>query len=199
MKKNWFWLALILLIALISVWGIVFARPYALRGSELVPASPAPEIDLPRAGGGQYQLSMRGNRPAVLFFGYTNCPDVCPATMAEFKQVRAELKSTAEGIDFLFITVDPQRDTVERMAAYLKGFDPGIIGLTGNEAELAAVWQAYGVYRQIVPGDNPEFYTVDHTSRLYVIDAKGNLRLTYPFGTPVADIAADLRYLLREK
>ena len=199
MKKNWFWLALLLLIGLISVWGIVFARPYALRGSELLPAAPAPEIDLPQAGGGHYQLSERGDRPAVIFFGYTNCPDVCPATMAEFKQVRAELKSSAESIDFLFITVDPQRDTVERMAAYLKGFDPGIIGLTGSEEDLAEVWQAFGVYRQIVPGENPEFYTVDHTSRLYVIDSHGDLRLTYPFGTPVTDIAADLRYLLREK
>lgn len=199
MKKNWFWLALLLLIGLISVWGIVFARPYELRGSELLPAAPAPEIDLLQAGGGHYRLSERGSRPAVIFFGYTNCPDVCPATMAEFKQVRAELKSSAESIDFLFITVDPQRDTVERMAAYLKGFDPGIIGLTGSEEDLAEVWQAFGVYRQIVPGENPEFYTVDHTSRLYVIDSHGDLRLTYPFGTPVTDVAADLRYLLREK
>lgn len=199
MKRNWVWLGVFVVVGLIAVWSVVFARPYTLRGSELSPAMPAPDFDLARAGGGRYQLSAQAGRPAVIFFGYTNCPDVCPTTMGEFKQVRADLKSLADGVDFLFITVDPQRDTADHMAAYLKGFDAGVIGLTGDEKELGSVWKAYGVFRQVVPGSNADNYSVDHTSRLYVIDKKGNLRVTYPFGTSVDDISADLRYLLREK
>ncbi|GAP15183.1 uncharacterized protein SCO1/SenC/PrrC [Longilinea arvoryzae] len=199
MKHNLAWLAAFALIGIVSVWSVVSARPYTLRGSELSPAGPAPEIELPRADGGSYQLSARAGRPVIIFFGYTSCPDVCPATMAVFKQARADLGSSAEGVDFLFITVDPQRDTAEKMAAYLKGFDDGVIGLTGNESELSTVWQAYGVYRQIVPGSTPETYSVDHTSRIYLIDKQGNLRATYAFGTTAEDIVSDLRYLLREK
>lgn len=199
MKRQWVWLGLIVAVGLIAVWGVVSARPYTLRGSELSPAMPAPEFNLAQADGGRYQLSARAGRPVVLFFGYTSCPDVCPTTMGEFKQIRADLKSAADGVDFVFITVDPQRDTTDRMAAYLKGFDAGVIGLTGNEPELAEVWKAYGVFRQIVPGSANDNYSVDHTSRLYVVDRKGNLRVTYPFGTSVDDISADLRFLLREK
>ncbi len=199
MKHNLAWLAAFVLIGIVSAWILVSARPYTLRGSELSPAGPAPEIDLPRADGGRYQLSVRAGRPVVIFFGYTSCPDVCPATMAVFKQARADLGSSAGGVDFVFVTVDPQRDTAEKMAAYLKGFDDGVIGLTGSEGELTTVWQAYGVFRQIVPGNTPEAYSVDHTSRLYLVDSHGNLRVTYPFGTSAEDIVSDLRYLLREK
>lgn len=199
MKRNWVWLGVFVVAGLIGLWSVVSARPYTLRGSELSPAMPAPEFTLAQSDGGQYQLSTRASRPVVIFFGYTSCPDVCPTTMGEFKQVRADLKSLADGVDFVFITVDPQRDTAERMAAYLKGFNAGVIGLTGDEQELSNVWKDYGVFRQVVPGSSAENYSVDHTSRLYVIDKKGNLRVTYPFGTPVDDISADLRYLLREK
>jgi protein SCO1/2 len=199
MKRNWVWIAAAVLVGLIALWSVVFTRPYSLRGSELTPAGIAPEINLDQAGGGRYQLSGRTGRPVVIFFGYTNCPDVCPATMAEFKQVRTSLKSQADEADFLLITVDPARDTSEKMATYLKGFDAGVIGLTGTEADLTLVWQSYGVFRQISPGTNADNYSIDHTSRLYVVDKKGNLRVTYPFGTSVADIVSDLRFLLREK
>jgi len=199
MKRNLVWIAAAVLVGLIALWSFVFARPYSLRGSELTPAGIAPEINLDRAGGGRYQLSARTGRPVVVFFGYTNCPDVCPATMAEFKQVRESLKNQADEVDFLLITVDPARDTSDKMATYLKGFDAGVIGLTGNEADLASVWKSYGVFRQVSPGTNADNYSVDHTSRLYVVDKKGNLRVTYPFGTTVADIVSDLRFLIREK
>ncbi|MEA4906459.1 MAG: SCO family protein, partial [Anaerolineaceae bacterium] len=95
-------------------------------------------------------------------------------------------------------TVDPQRDTAERLNTYVSAFSPGIIGLTGTEEELQTVWSGYGVYREIDDSHSADNYLVTHTSRLYLVDKQGRLRLTYPFGTPVGDIVEDVRYLLKE-
>ena len=138
-------------------------------------------------------------KTVLLYFGYTSCPDVCPTTLAQFKQTRARLGAQADRVRFVFVTVDPQRDTPDKMSKYLNVFDPAIVGLGGTEAELAPVWTAYGVYRQIQPGSSADAYTVDHSARVYLIDAQGNLRATYAFGVQADDIAQDVRYLLKQK
>lgn len=173
--------------------GLILAQPYTLRGSVIVPPAPAPEIAL-----GEYRLIEDQGKVVMLAFGYTTCPDICPATLGEFKQVLEGLGKDAEDVRMLFITVDPARDTPERMSAYTAAFDSRIRGLSGSEEELQAVWGAYGVTRILREVGSKAGYLVDHSTRIYVVDQAGNLRATYAFGTPVADLVSDLRFLVRK-
>jgi protein SCO1/2 len=120
-------------------------------------------------------------------------------TLAILKHARAQLDRQADQVRVVFVTVDPERDSAERISAYLGAFDSTFIGLSGQETELEPVWRAYGVYRQKQPGSSALGYAVDHTARIYLIDAQGKLRLTYPFGVTADDIAPDVRRLLAEK
>jgi protein SCO1 len=133
----------------------------------------------------------------LLFFGYTYCPDVCPATLSQLRQVLNKLGNKASGVQILFVTVDPRRDTVDQMNLYLQTFGAGYLGLTGSEEQLQPVWKAYGVYRELVPSSsNPESYTMSHSTRVYLIDAKGQLRLTYTDASAIDSIAEDVRHVL---
>jgi len=190
----------IIAIVVLAVAGAeTFFSAYKFRGSVIEPPVAAADFSLKEQNGQTFQLSDQHGKPVVLFFGYTSCPDVCPTTLAQFKQTRARLGAQADRVRFVFVTVDPQRDTPDKMGKYLNVFDPAIVGLGGTEAELAPVWTAYGVYRQIQPGSSADAYTVDHSARVYLIDAQGNLRATYAFGVQADDIAQDVRYLLKQK
>jgi len=186
-------LALVLL-----VWATAFARPYTLHGSEITNGVSAPAVHLNRADGSSFRIEELKGKIVLLFFGYTSCPDVCPTTLADYKRVKADLGDRAGRIEFVFITVDPQRDSPERVQAYASGFDPQFIGLSGEESDLAPVWQGYGVFRQVQDSTSAAGYLVDHSSRIYLIDTANQLRVTYPYGTPVKDLSADIRFLLKE-
>jgi protein SCO1 len=131
-------------------------------------------------------------RPFLVFFGYTHCPDFCPATMFEISQIMRALGPDADRTAALFITVDPERDTPTVIKDYLSNFDPHLRGLTGDQASLNAALKAYRVYAKKVPLDNGD-YTMDHTALVYLMDKDG--RFVAPFNvnrTPEAE-AADLR------
>jgi protein SCO1/2 len=117
-------------------------------------------------------------------------------TLSDFLRIRSQLGEEAEQASFVFITVDPERDTPERMKRYLTNFDPEIIGLTGSRSELESVWSSYGVYQAKSEGSSGNNYLVDHSSRIYVIDKQGNLILTYLFGTENQVIAEDVYHLI---
>ena len=170
-------------------------REYTFQGSLIEPAVAAPYFELTDMNGQPFQLSQLADQVVVMFFGYTGCPDVCPVTLTEFLQIRSKLGQAADQVSFVFITVDPERDTTERMRKYLTNFDPEIIGLTGDRSDLEPVWADYGVYQAKVEGTSEENYLVDHSSRVYVIDRQGNLRLTYLFGTENQLITEDVRHL----
>lgn len=197
-RMSWFWVGLGVMVGLLLLTGVVFARPYTLRGSLIDPPVEAYPFELTSADGERARLGQFEGRLVLLFFGYTSCPDVCPTTLGEMKKVMADLGPRAPQVQVVYITVDPQRDTPEKLQNYLAAFDPAFIGLTGSPEELQPVWDAYGVYRQIRDEGSAAGYLVDHTARVYLIDRQGRLRLTYPFGTPLADIVQDLRYLLKE-
>jgi protein SCO1/2 len=183
---------------LIVVGSTVFAKPYQFMGSKIDPAAPAPDFTLTDQNGQPYTLSDQKGKVVLIFFGYTNCPDVCPTTLAEFKNLREQLGDQADRVEFVFITVDPERDTPQRMAAYLPTFGEGILGLSGSEDELTPVWKAYGVYRNKVDSGSAAGYAMEHSSRTYGIDADGNLRVTYLFGTTPGSILKDALHLLDE-
>ncbi|HEX2980223.1 MAG TPA: SCO family protein [Anaerolineaceae bacterium] len=196
------WIGLVVgLILGVSVFAFgagLFGQPYTYHGSALDPAQPAPDFSLTDQHNQPFRLSDQKDKVVLVFFGYTSCPDVCPTTLSDFKRVRAQLGNQADQVEFVFITVDPKRDTPERILAFMQVFDPAIVGLTGSDAQLQPVMKAYGVYAQEQPGASAENYLVDHTARVYAIDRQGRLRLTYTFGTPFEDLLQDVQHLVKE-
>ena len=186
-----------ILVGLIAVFLLLGpTRPYTFQGSLIDPPVEAPQFILTDIDGQPFQLSDLDGQVVIMFFGYTSCPDVCPVTLTDFLRIRSQLGREAENVSFVFVTVDPERDTPERLKKYLTNFDPAIIGLTGEREELEPVWSSYGVYQAKSEEVNDEFYLVDHSSRIYVIDADGNLLLTYLFGTDNKVISEDVRHLV---
>lgn len=190
-------LGLVLLIGVVAIVTFAFQKTDSFRGTLYDPAQPAPEIALTRADGQDFRLSDQKGKVVYLFFGYTSCPDVCPTTLAEMRQVREAVGDKADQVEVVFVTVDPDRDTPEKVQKYASVFNPNFIGLSGSMDELQQIWDAYGVYRKIEASTDPNDYPVTHSSRLYLVDQGGNLRLSYAFGTPPDDVARDLKTLLQ--
>ena len=187
-----------LLIAIVAAGVLLFSEPAAFRGTTYAEPYPvAADIELKQADGSTFRLSDLRGKVVALFFGYTSCPDVCPTTMAELNQALEKMGDQADQVQVLYVTVDPERDSPERVQQYVSQFNPTFIGLSGSEAELAKVWNDYGVFREIVEGSSAAGYLVDHTARVTVIDQDGNLRLSFPFDTPVEDVVHDLKLLLK--
>lgn len=195
--------AFILGIAILVGLGIVYAtmtyaRAYTYQGSLIEPPVPAPDFELVNQNSQTYRLSEQRGKVVLIFFGYTHCPDVCPVTLTDYKEIKSKLGDQSKDVKFLFITADPERDTPEQLKNYLKNFDPDFIGLTQVRDLLEPVWKGYGVYTSKVDSGDPDNYLVDHSARTYIIDKNGNLRLTYLFGTGSEVIAEDVAHLLKE-
>ena len=133
----------------------------------------------------------------MVFFGYTQCPDVCPTSMTEMVAIKQQLGADGDKLQGLFVTVDPERDRPEILKAYMAAFDPGFLALYTTPDKLAALAKDFKVYYKKVPGSTPTSYTVDHTAGSYVYDTQGKLRLFTRYGTPPEKTAADIRLLLK--
>jgi protein SCO1/2 len=133
----------------------------------------------------------------VVFFGYTRCPDVCPTTMAELKEVMAKLGPDAQKVQVLFITLDPERDTRQVLAAYVPAFDPRFLGLYGDPATTQKTAKDFKVFFEKRAGSSPDSYTIDHTAAAYAFDTKGRLRL-YVKHDQTGTLVDDIRTLLKE-
>jgi len=168
-----------------------------LPGTVLNPPRPLEDFTLTDHTGAPFSLSDLRGRPALVFFGFTNCPDICPTTLGEFKRVKSLLGRDADEVAFVFVSVDPQRDTPERLAEYVGAFDPAFIGLTGDDAALRPIAQEFGVYYQAVPLEGSETaYTVDHTASSFALDREGRLAIVFSYGTPPDAIVQRIRALL---
>ena len=190
----------ILLVVLVTLGVFIFGKPEAFRGTSYVEPYPkAAEISLTRDDGTSFQLSQMRGKIVLLFFGYTSCPDVCPTTLAELNQALTQLgEESASHVQVLFVTVDPERDTPERVQEYVNHFNVNFIGLSGSVEDLSKIWNDYGVFREIVEGASAAGYLVNHTARVTLIDANGNLRVSFGFEMPVTDIVHDLKLILKE-
>ena len=133
----------------------------------------------------------------VLFFGYTQCPDVCPTSMAELAEVKRLLGKDGERLQGLFVTVDPARDTPEVLKAYMTNFDPSFLALYTTTEKLEAIAKDYKVYYKKVDGKTATSYTMDHSAGSYVYDTQGKLRLYTRYGTGAPALAADIKLLLQ--
>jgi protein SCO1 len=190
-------LLIAILTGFVAVAGTMFlSRPYSFNGVTLDPPIEIKDFTLTDQNGKRFHLSNQRDKIVLIFFGYTHCPDICPVTLSDYGSIRAKLGDKAEKVQFVFISVDPERDTVARLSDYLEIFDPKILGLTGERNELKAVWDSFFVYQEKVEVGSASGYLVDHTSRVYLIDKKGNLFLTFHFGTTSEEMAADINYLL---
>jgi protein SCO1/2 len=132
----------------------------------------------------------------AVFFGYTQCPDVCPTTMAEMANVMKQLGPQADQVQVLFITLDPERDTPELLKGYVPAFDKRFMGLYGTPEQTAAVAKEFKVFYTKVPGSDPGTYSIDHTAGTYVFDRDGKLRLFVRHGQGPAPLVHDIRQLL---
>jgi protein SCO1/2 len=145
-----------------------------------------------------FNLKEHLDKPILIYFGYTYCPDICPATLVQVRQIVDQLGLNPEDYLLVMVTVDPERDTPEVLEKYLSRYEMSHVGLWGSAEELAPVLESYGVFAEKDPSDDPENYTMSHTARLFLIDKAGVLRTNYNFGTPEIEIQQDLEYILGE-
>lgn len=167
-------------------------------GSTVEPPLASPDFVLTDQNGHPFRLSDQRGKVVLLFFGYTQCPDVCPTTLATWRKVHEGLGEDAQQVRFVFVTVDPERDTSERLGLHVSAFNPEFIGLTGSQEELDAVYGIFDiVHEKDTSSGSAAGYLVNHTATTFAIDPAGQWRLRLPYGTPVEDIVHDVRQLLQ--
>ncbi len=189
-KTLWVGMSSIAAVALVAAVWFVTQKP-TLHGAVIDPPLPAAQIQLQDTRGQSFTLSNLRAKVVVLYFGYTNCPDECPLTMAHLKLALDQMGSGASDVQVAMITTDPQRDTPQALQTFLGKFSPDFVGLTGNPDQLAQVWKDYGVTVE----DGGE----THSFFVYVIDPAGNIRETFLPDSLPADMANDFQMLASGK
>jgi protein SCO1/2 len=164
---------------------------------DLTGADYAKDFQLPDQDGKIRSLKDFQGKLVVLFFGYTQCPDVCPTTMTELAQVKKELGADGDKLQVLFVTVDPERDTPQVLKGYMANFDPSFIALRGSPEQLAAMAKDFKVFYKKTEGKTPTSYSMDHSAASYVYDTKGQLRLYTRYGSGATALVSDLKLLLK--
>lgn len=164
---------------------------------DITGASYARDFRLADPGGRTRTLADFRGKLVVVFFGFTQCPDVCPTTLADMAEVKKRLGADGDKLQVIFVTLDPERDTPQVLGEYVPGFDPTFVGLRGTPEETAAIAREFKVFYQKVPGRTETSYTLDHTAGSYVFDREGRVRLFLRHAGGVEPIVADLRTLLR--
>ncbi len=192
LQKCFLCLAVVLSLALAGCG----ERP-AFQNTDLTGLDYARDFQLTDHTGKPRSLADFKGKAVLVFFGYTQCPDVCPTTMAAMATVMQQLGKDADRLQVLFITVDPERDTQALLAKYVPAFDPRFLGLRGDAAATAKVAKEFKVFFQKVPGKEPGSYTVDHTSGSYVFDPQGHIRLFVRNDQGPAPIVHDIKLLLQ--
>ena len=159
----------------------------------------ATQVELKNASGGAVQLNApTPNQVTALFFGFTQCPDVCPTSMQELAEVKQMLGKDGDRLQGIFVTVDPERDTPEVLKAYMTNFDPTFLALRGTPEQLAVVAKDFKIYYKKVDGKTPTSYSLDHSAGSYVYDPVGRLRVYSRYGSGAQALAADIKILLNE-
>lgn len=172
------------------------SRRPRFEGVAVDPPRAMPTFRFTRSDGSTFSTAPLAGRPLVLFFGYTHCPDVCPTTLADWKRARQQLGAAASGVRFVFVTVDPERDTPAVAERYARQYDADFVGVSGDAPTTAAIMQAYGVAAAREPGTSATEYLVSHSSQAFLVNDRGELVALYPFGSRWEALAADLEQLL---
>ncbi|CAN7753959.1 SCO family protein [Pseudorhodoferax sp. Leaf265] len=165
---------------------------------DITGADYAKDFRLTDHNGQERSLQDFRGKVVVVFFGFAQCPDVCPTSMAELAQVKQSLGADGDKLQGLFVTVDPERDTPEVLKAYMANFDPSFLALRTSPEGLAALAKDFKVYYKKVEGKTPTSYTMDHSAGSYVYDPQGRLRLYVRYGSGADALLADVRQLLKQ-
>lgn len=171
----------------------------SFQGIDVTGAEYARDFALPDALGQQRSLKDFAGKVVVVFFGFTQCPDVCPTSLQELAEVKQLLGADGDRLQGIFVTLDPERDTPEVLKAYMENFDPSFVALRGTPEQTAAIAKDFKVFYKKVEGPTPQSYTLDHSAGSYVYDPTGRLRIYERYGSGVQLLSADVRTLLEEK
>ena len=163
--------------------------------TDITGAEFARKLELPDVDGTLRSLADWKGKVTVVFFGYTQCPDVCPTTMADLAAIRKSLGADGDKLQSVFVTIDPERDTPEVLKAYVANFGPGFTALRGTPDQTAAAAKEFKVFYAKVPGRNGGSYTMDHSAASFVFDPAGRVRLYVPYGGDSKKFAADLKLI----
>jgi protein SCO1/2 len=196
------------------VAGVMLFRAPTFRGKAIEPRTLAPAFTFTNQDRQTVQLEEYRGKIVLIYFGFTNCPDACPKTLATWKSVYNTLGAQADQVRFLFISIDPKRDTPERMKEFLNAFNPNFVGLTGTMAAIDDAALSYLVFKyaddeeayasghqhgdSTLPELTPNTYKIYHSSLTYAVDRSGKIALVFPLETTAKDITSDLRMLLKQ-
>lgn len=184
------------MILLLALAGCSPSAPPSFQATDITGADFGRSLALVGHDGQSRTLADFRGKVLVVFFGFTHCPEACPTALMRFAQVVKALGAEGVRVQVVMVTVDPARDTPARLGQYVTAFHPAFLGLTGNEAAIAATAKEFRVIFQTQPGANPETYTVDHSTASFVFDPQGRLRLFVTAQQPGTAIERDIRLLL---
>lgn len=173
-------------------------KAISLDGVDITGAEYAKDFPLPDAHGHMRSIKEFAGKVVVVFFGYTQCPDVCPTTLQELVEAKELLGAQGAQLQGIFVSLDPARDTPEVLQAYAQAFDPNMVALTGQPEQIAAVAKDFKVFFKKVAGRQAGSYTLDHSAGLYMYDPQGRLRVYQRYGQGAASLAKDAKALLDE-
>lgn len=197
MNRRLIYVALALVVLVIGVAVYEFSKPATFYGSHIEPPKPMPDFTLQSANG-PVTLSNFHGKYVVLYFGYTSCPDICPTTSAALKTALNRLGSQDAQVQVIFISVDYNRDTPEKVSNYIRNFRPDFIGLGGTQSEIDQVTREFYIYYKLNdPDPATGAYSVDHTANILLLDRQGALVMTWPYDQQPDEIASDLEILVR--
>jgi len=174
------------------------APPPAFTNTDITGLAYAQDFSLKDFNGKLRTLADFKGKAVVIFFGYTQCPDVCPTTLSDLAAAMKQLGPLADKVQVLFITIDPERDTPQLLSKYVPAFDPRFLGLSGDAAATEKVAKDYKVFYQKVPGKEPGSYSMDHSAGLYIYDPQGRIRLFARSGEGSDSMVHDLKILLAQ-
>lgn len=182
----------------VALWGCSPAGP-KFTSTDITGSAIGKSFQLTDHNGQTRTLADFAGKTVVVFFGYTQCPDVCPTSMSTLADVKRLLGPEGDRLQVVFITLDPERDTTALLKSYMQSFDASFVALRPTEAELKGVVTDFKIYHKQVPGSTPSTYTVDHSAGKFIYDAQGRIRLFSAYGTAPAVIAADIKTLMGER
>lgn len=184
-------------LALVLSLGACNEQKMSFHGVDITGADYAKNLNLTDQNGQARTLKDFAGKVVVVFFGYTQCPDVCPTTMQELTEVKRLLGPDGDKLQAVFVTVDPERDTPELLKAYVENFDPSFVALRPTAEQLPAVAKEFKIYYKRVEGKTPTSYTMDHSAGSYTFDPQGRIRLFNRYGSGAKVLAEDFKWLLK--
>lgn len=188
-----------ILLAVLLALGLSACEPRAFKNVDITGGDFARDFQLSDHTGKSRTMADYHGKVVLVFFGFTQCPDVCPTTLTEMKAVKAALGKDGERFQVLFITIDPERDTPQLLSQYVPAFDPAFVGLYGDAEATARTAKEFRTVYEKVPGSDPQRYSMNHTTASYVFDPEGRIRLYVRYGQGVEPLVSDIKLLLDGK